>query len=32
MKIWPFDFYAELSGRHHIPEHGLQKALEPFVR
>jgi galactonate dehydratase len=30
MKIWPFDPYAELSGGHHISEHDLQKALEPF--
>jgi galactonate dehydratase len=30
MKIWPFDPYAEPSGGHHISEHDLQKALEPF--
>ena len=30
MKVWPFDFYAELPGGHHISEHDLHKVLETF--
>ncbi len=32
MKIWPFDYAAELSGGHHITTAQLEKALEPFAK
>ena len=32
MKIWPFDFAAELSGGTYISNEDLEKALEPFEK
>jgi len=32
MKIWPFDYAAELSGGQHISSADLTKALEPFAK
>ena len=32
MKIWPFDYAAEISGGQHISAADLEKALEPFSK
>ena len=32
MKIWPFDYAAELSNGHHISSADLNRALEPFAK